>query len=82
MNRAEWLRCFAAVVFLFAAAVATAQESAFEILGEAPQAAPPAAESPVAERSVLAGGMAGAAEPATRVLPMRRRNEFAHGSKD
>ncbi len=64
MNRAEWLRCFASLMFLFVAAVATAQESAIENFGEAPPVATPAAESPVAERSVLAGGIVGdAAEP-------------------
>ena len=64
MNRAEWLGCFASVVFLFVAAVATAQERALDDFDKSPQAAPPAAESPVAERSVLAGGMVGdAAEP-------------------
>jgi hypothetical protein len=64
MNREKWLRCCAAVVFLFATAVATAQESVLDILGESPQAATQRAESPVAERSVLAGGIVGdSAEP-------------------
>ena len=58
MNRAEWLRCFAAVVFLFITAFATAQESAIENFREVPEAATPTAKLPVAERSVLAGGMA------------------------
>jgi hypothetical protein len=64
MNRAESLRGWAAIAFLFVAAVAGAQERTIDALGEAPQIAPPAAESPVAERSVLAGGIVGdAAEP-------------------
>jgi hypothetical protein len=62
MNGAEWLRGCAAIAFVFVATVAGAQEGAIDVVVESPQVAPPDAEAPVAERSVLAGGMADTAE--------------------
>jgi hypothetical protein len=62
MNGAEWLRGCAAIASLFVATIAGAQEGAIDVAVETPQVAPPTAEAPVAERSVLAGGTAGTAE--------------------